>query len=198
MNTVTRDKVVKASMILAVLALSAGCAATAPNIDSTNELARASSGTSHPVVFGKLEFVRNGERVELGEGLMATTAKVQLFDEEGNRQIVGGVGHDGEFSWVLEPGTYQVARIGFRYQGQNVEPETSFQFTVSPDHDATYIGTISLEATMDSGYMGVNGTVDKFTVWNECASDCESRLTELGLSDNNSTMSLFRWDGPQQ
>ena len=56
-------------MILAVLALATGCAATAPNIDSQAELAKASNGNSHPVVFGKLEFVRNGEQVELGEVL---------------------------------------------------------------------------------------------------------------------------------
>lgn len=197
MSTTTRDKVVRASMILAVLALATGCAATAPNIDSEADLANASNGNSHPVVFGKLEFVRNGERVELGEGVLATTAKVQLHDQDGNRQIVGDVGDDGEFSWVLAPGTYEVAKIGFRYQGQDIAPETSFEFTVSPEHDATYLGTISMEATFGAGYNGVNGTVEKFTVWNECAEDCGTRLTELGLSDNSSTMSLFRWDGPQ-
>ncbi len=198
MSTVTRDKVVRASMILAVLALATGCAATVTNIDSSDELAKATNGVMHPVVFGKLEFVRNGERVELGEGILSTTAKVQLYDQDGNRQIVGNVGEDGEFSWMLEPGTYQVARIGFRYQGRDVAPETNFLFTVSPEHDATYLGTISLEATFDAGYNGVSGTVEKFTVWNECASDCETRLTELGLSDTASTMSLFTWDGPQE
>ncbi len=198
MHTVTRDKVVRASMIAAVLALATGCAATASNIDSTDELAKASSGNSHPVVFGKLEFVRNGERIELGEGMMATSAKVQLFDQDDNRQIVGDVGDDGEFSWVLAPGTYEVAKIGFRYQGQDIAPETSFEFTVSSEHDATYLGTISLETTFDAGYNGVNGKVDKFTVWNECAEDCGTRLTRLGLSDDSSTESLFRWDGTQE
>ena len=87
-------------------------------------------------------------------------------------------------AWALPAGTYQVESVAFRFQGQTIEPETNFTFTVSPEHDASYLGTITLEASFDAGYMGVHGVVDRFTVsdqpvifWisssNRCASSSE-------------------------
>ena len=149
-------------------------------------------------MFGRLKLVRNGEVVRFGDGLLANSATLQLYQEGGSRQFTGRVGDDGEFSWTLPAGTYHVESIAFRVQDQLVKPETNFTFTVSPEHDASYLGTITLEATFDSGYLGVHGGVDRFTVWDDCAKDCARRLSQLGISDQASTSSLVRWQHSAQ
>ena len=70
---------------------------------------------------------------------------------------------------------------------------TSFMFTVTEDSPASYIGTITLEATINDGYNGANGTFDRFTVRNDCATDCAERLAALGMSSVDATTSLPEW-----
>ena len=175
---------------LGVLIVLAGCANTAPTITSTDELA----GTGDRVVFGQVQLIRNGTPVQFGDGLMANTAVLNIYDPDSNRKFVGKLGEDGEFSWALPSGTYEVESVAFRMHGQTVEPETSFTFTVSPDFDATYLGTVKIEGSFNGGYAGVTGTVDRFVVQDNCASDCQRRLDQLGMTNQASTSSLFRWD----
>jgi len=184
--------------LVAGLAVVAGCASGTANIESARDLADANLREPVSVVFGKLRLVRNGEEVSFGPGLFANSARLTLQQSGGERQFAGRVGRDGEFSWALPAGDYSVESIAFRVQDRLVSPETSFRFTVSPEHDASYLGTITLEATFDAGYLGVHGGVDRFLVHDDCASDCARRLAQFGVADSRSTRSLVRWDYDNQ
>lgn len=173
----------------------AGCASTAKNIGSGETLDEAVSAATDTVVFGKFRLVRNGQEIRLGEGIFANSATLELQKSGSDGRIVGEVGRDGEFAWALEPGSYSMSSIGFSFRGEKVESQTSFSFAVSADHRASYVGTITLEATFDSGYHGTTGTVDRITVRNDCEAECEKRLAELGLPAGAATASLFHWEG---
>ncbi len=170
------------------LAVSSGCA-TAPGA-----VADVDKAANTAVVFGKLELVRNGSPVELGNGLFANSAIMTLSEQGEGRPITARVGDNGEFSWALPAGTYRIEKIAFRVQNAIVEPETNLTFTVSPEHDASYLGTVALEANFDTGYLGVRGGVDKLTVWDNCSTDCAARLDELGVAEADSASSLMSWD----
>jgi hypothetical protein len=169
-----------------------GCANTAKTIDSGAELAGATSAAADTVVFGKFRLVRNGHEAKLGTSLFANTATLHLYERNGNEQFVGKVGQDGEFAWVLKPGTYRVSGIGFYNRGEKVEPVTDFTFDVPENERAIYVGTVTLETSFDSGYLGVNGTVDSYTIANDCATDCASRLENLGLPADGVMIALMQ------
>lgn len=181
----------RAAAGLAVLAL-AGCA-TQGSIDTREELARASADDTGTLVFGRFELVRNGHEVALGEGVFANTARLYLQGADTPREITGRVGRDGRFGWLLEPGTYRVTSIGFRYHGQSIEPLTGFTFTVPDDYRASYAGTIRLEASFDQNYLGTRARVDRYAVRDDCAAECPGRLAALGVDDADATVSLFDW-----
>lgn len=194
MNWFIRNlNVTKIICLLAVAGL-AGCASTARNIDSGEVLDRASSAATEGIVFGKFRLVRNGQEIQLGDGIFANSATLHLQKSDNGREIVGEVGRDGEFAWALAPGVYRMSSIGFSFRGEKVESQTNFSFAVSADHRASYVGTVTLEATFHSGYHGTSGTVDRITVRNDCEAGCEKRLAELGLPSAAVTASLFHWD----
>lgn len=184
----------RAAAGIAALLLVVGCANTAPSLNSASDVERAATANADKVVFGKLRLVKNGTPVDFTDGFFANSATLNLYQAGANRKIAGKVGDNGDFSWTLPAGTYHVESVAFRFHGQTLEPETNFTFTVSPEYDATYLGTVALEATFDAGYLGAHGTVDRFTVWDNCKSDCERRLGQLGIDDEASTRSLMRWD----
>lgn len=167
----------------------AGCSATG-TIDSSEKLARTVDG-NEKVIFGKFRLVRNGEEAAIGDGLFATTAELHVVNGDGKSGIVGKVGKHGEFAWALKPGTYKITTIGFDNRGEREQIGAGFAFTVSADYDAVYVGTITLEASFDSGWYGTNGAVDNFFISNDCAADCEQRLDVLGLSMDSMTVSVF-------
>ena len=194
MNLINRKNLLALCSIVAVFALSA-CGTTARTIDSGEELAKASAATADTVVFGKFRLLRNGSEANLGEGIFANSATLHLYDQGERREIAGKVGKGGEFAWVLAPGQYRVSSIGFNNRGERAETETDFSFTVSADSEAIYVGTITLETTFDSGYFGLNGVVDRYTVSDDCANDCAGRLERLGLSSDAATVSLLQQEG---
>ena len=122
----------------------AGCATATSSIESGNDIAAAATG--NPVVFGKFRLIRNGNEARIGNDLLSTTATLTLKQAGSAEEFVGAVGADGEFAWALEPGFYRVASIGFDNRGERVEPITNFTFKVNGDHEAVYIGTVTLEA----------------------------------------------------
>lgn len=171
-----------------------GCATTAGNIDSAAELAREARDPAATVVFGRFELLRNGHEVAFGDGIFASSATLNLAEAGSAQPIVGRIGRDGEFAWALEPGTYRVTSIGFRYQGQKIRPPTGFTFTVPDGYRASYVGTITLEASFDRGLLGTRVQVDRYTISDECAAECDGRLNRLGLEANQSTRTLFSWE----
>ncbi|MEM8814631.1 MAG: hypothetical protein AAGE85_02330 [Pseudomonadota bacterium] len=175
--------------IVAAIGMS-GCSTTA-SIESSEQLAkRADSGET--VVFGKFRLIRNGDEAKLGSGLFASGANLHLVNLAGGGELIAKVGRDGEFAWALEPGNYEVTAIGFDNRGEHQQADTSFTLAVSAEHAAVYIGTVSLEASFESGYYGFNGTVDDYTVSNDCAADCAARLDRLGLSRDAMAVALLQ------
>ena len=161
--------------------------------DSSTSSAPPALSDSKSVVFGKFRLLMNGYETELGQGLFGNTAALRLYRADDQAEFTGRVGKDGEFSLELAPGDYYVMSISFKHRGETIEPETNFMFNVSADHEASYIGTIMLEATFSSGYNGMKGTFERFTIHNDCVTDCDRRLAELGLSRAAMETALPAW-----
>ena len=193
MTKVIRN-LIKTITYVAVAAVFAGCATTVDSVNESAKIAQSAEVTDKKIVFGKFRLMQNGEEVTLGDSVFANSATLQLYRYETDREIVGKVGKDGDFAWVLEPGQYQLSSIAFKHRGESIEPDTSFAFTVSADHDASYVGTITLEATSDSGYHGTSVMVERFTVSNDCEAECGKVLTALGMTQDAATTSLLHWE----
>ena len=172
-----------------VMALGLSACSTMTSIESGEQLAEAAAG--EPLVFGKFRLVRNGNEADLGTGLFANRATLRMVNGKDDREILGQVGNDGEFAWTLAPGRYRLTAIDFDSRGERETADTSFTFVVPADHKAVYIGSITLEATFESGYYGLNGMVDDYVVTNDCAADCAGRLDRLGLSMDDMTVALL-------
>jgi len=183
-------KITLISVSLIGLAGLAGCATTLDSVESAQELADARDTAADSVVFGKFRLVRNGREARLGEGLFANTATLHFYRGDEQQEIVGKVGRDGEFAWMLEPGDYRLVTIGFDNRGERAETSADFEFSVEAGQEAVYIGTLTLEASFDSGYYGLNGTVDDYIVRNDCDTDCASRLAQLGMSNVSAAVAL--------
>ncbi len=172
----------KVAIATLAVALLAGCATSTGSIDSSKKASKAVD-SSESIVFGKFTLFRNSKEAKLDDGLFAgTTAFLHVNDENGARQIVGQVGENGEFAWALEPGNYQVSAIDFYHRGERQEIEAGLDFHVPADGKPVYVGTITLETSIDMGYYRPKGAVDGFYVRNDCASDCARRLDVLGMS----------------
>jgi hypothetical protein len=184
----------KSVTYLAAAALFSGCAVTAQSIDHADEVAQASDVSAEKVVFGKFRLLRNGQEVEFGEGIFANSARLHLFQDGADQEIVGKVGRDGEFAWLMEPGDYKLSSIAFKHRGETIEPAANFAFTVSADHDASYVGTITLEATFNAGYYGTSGVIERFYISNDCAAECSKMLGDLGMADTLAATSLLHWE----
>lgn len=182
-----RHRIALCTTVLTALGLSA--CSTMTSIESGEQLADAAPGET--LVFGKFRLVRNGNEADLGTGPFANRAMLHMVNGKDDRDIVGQVGDDGEFAWTLAPGRYQLTAIDFDSRGERETTETNFTFAVPADHEAVYIGSITLETTFESGYYGLNGTVDDYRVTNDCATDCANRLDRLGLSMDDMTVELL-------
>ena len=181
----------KALILAGAVAALAGCS-MAPMVDSDDVLAEASAESVDSLVFGKLELIRNGHAANLGGGLFSSSATLHVDAADGSRRFVGQVGDGGEFEFALQPGEYRVTNIGFHNRGEKVETESNLAFVVPEGSNAVYIGTLTLETVFDSGYYGLNGAIEDFTVSDDCRTDCADRLTQLQLSTDAAIVALIR------
>lgn len=187
MARLNRNILVTGAGILAAVFM-AGCGTTA-SIETREDLANVD--TTGAVIFGKFHLVRNGHEASIGGGLFETTALLHVDNQDPGHGIVGKVGADGEFAWVLEPGDYVISSIAFDNRGEMEETAADFAFTVPPASDAVYIGTVTLEVTLRQGLYGTEGFVDNLSIDNECEAHCEARLQALGLARDEMTVSLL-------
>ena len=104
-NVIRKVSVVSTTCVIAIAGL-AGCSTTGQHIDNGAELAKISSSAANTVVFGKFRLVSNGQ--DEAEGLFGSSARLKIVGEGQGQEIVGRVGRDGEFAWVLGPGEYSV------------------------------------------------------------------------------------------
>ena len=194
MKGVTRNLALMTTACALAIGLT-GCATTATSVDSGDELTAATTAATDTVVFGKFRLVRNDREVKVGEGIFTNSAKLHLYQDGTDDEIIGKVGKDGQFAWMLKPGNYTLSNIGFHNRGEKVELVTDFAFSVAGDTRANYVGTVTLETTLDNGYFGSNGTVDRYTVTDDCSTECSSRLAELGLSMDDMSITLMQQNG---
>lgn len=146
------------------------------------------------VVFGKFRLMKNGNEVQLGQGLFGNSALLRLYRASDQEEVTSRVGKNGEFSAKLAPGDYYLTSIAFQHQGETIEPETNFVFSVSADHHASYVGTITLETTFGSSYNGMKGSIDRIMIGNDCATDCAARLEQFGMANNTVATALPHWE----
>ncbi|MEO1203303.1 MAG: hypothetical protein AAFX10_11380 [Pseudomonadota bacterium] len=179
------------AILLIVSIAVSGCATSARSIDSGEELSKAGMTSQEALVFGKFALQRNGENVKLSNTLFGNPATLHLVSNETDERIIGTLGQDGEFAWALTPGDYTVASVSFMNRGEKFKPDADYRFTVAAGGEPVYIGTITLESTFESGYFGLNGTVDSYRIDNHCEADCADRLTRLGLSSSELTVALM-------
>lgn len=182
--------------IIALMAAVIGFSSSAlAEVGGNADPARLQAATDHSsvLVFGKFQLLKNGREIKFSDGFLGNSASIRLYQADTGREFSVRTGEDGEFSRELEPGDYYVMSIAFLHQGQLIRPETNFMFNVAGDNEASYVGTITLEAKFSSGYYGMQGEFERFTITNECANKCEIRLAELGLADASLATSLPSW-----
>lgn len=155
-------------------------------------MAVADADAAGSTVIGKLRLVKNGEEMALGRGPLANPAKLTLVDTATQRRQRVQVGDGGAFSWQLAPGQYRLAGIDFLVRGERVSAQSNFMLTVPSEATATYVGTVTLEATFAPGYYGLAGAVDRHFVSDDCVTDCAPMLSDLGLSTDAVTVALLR------
>ena len=184
----------KAMFMSAVCALvvagMTGCSTTVKSIGSADDLAAQSTETKN-VVLGKFRLVRNGEEVALGDSIFANHATLHLYNAGNAEEIKAQVGRNGEFAWALVPGDYRITNIEFLVRGDTFAPSTKFSFVVEPGNEATYVGTITLVTTFESGYYGLDGVIDSSSVDDDCEADCAAMLARLDMPDEAATVSLI-------
>lgn len=143
-------------------------------------------------VIGKLKLLKNGEQIVLGPGLLANPAKLTLIDTATQERQRLKVGKDGAFSSRLAAGQYRLTDIEFLVRGERVNAQGNFLLTVADSQAATYVGTVTLQTTFESGHYGLSGSVDGYSIANDCAADCARMLSRLGLADESVTVALMR------
>ena len=190
-----RNIIGKATFMSAVFALvvagMTGCSTTVKSVGSGDDLAAQSTETDTAVVLGKFQLVRNGEQVALGNSIFANNATLHLYCEDSQEEIKAKVGPNGEFAWVLKPGSYRIANIEFLVRGESFAPKTNFEFVADEANDATYVGTITLVTTFESGYYGMDGVIDSSSIADDCATDCPDMLTRLDMDKDAAKVSLI-------
>ena len=191
-----RDAFRNVRLIMTVVAVAGLAACTMPTktIDTSERLATATTG-GETLVYGKFRLLRNGDEVKLDDGVFANSAKLHIETESGSLEMIGKVGKAGEFAWALAPGDYQLTSIRVTNRSETTSPRTNFRFTVPAGGKAVYIGTMTLETTLDYGYYGLSGTFDSVTIDTDCATDCANRLAQLGLPAGDSVTSLLQQEG---
>ena len=185
MNGRIRNLVV--TLTICSFAMLAGCTTTTSTLDV------ASVDTA--AVFGSFDLVKNGEAVELGDGIFDNQVSVAISRQGTDEAFVGNVGSGGEFTWYLEPGEYHVSSFSFGNRGERFEPQVSLNFTVAGDADAVYIGAMKVYVTSFSGYHGTDARMGGPEIRNGCRWDCAARLEQLQLDKERLMISILHPPG---
>ena len=173
-----------AAAVLALMGLTGCATSTMTQADPTDT-----------VVFGKLKLIKNGEEAPLGKSFFAGLASLDIESVGGRSETVAKVGWGGEFDVALAPGEYRITGVEFTNRGERVHTATDFAFTVSDGRKPVYLGTLTLETSFSSGYYGMSGQIDRFSVSDDCASECAERLGEFGFASSAPTVALIRREG---
>ena len=145
------------------------------------------------LVFGKFRLVKNEYESRLGPGFFGNTAALTLLRIDDQEEMTIRVGKDGAFSRKLSPGDYYLMGIEFKHQGNTIETDTNYLIRIGNQHEANYLGTITLMAEFKSGYNGIVGKIDRFLVTNDCAEECKPLLADIDMTGLTMTTALPVW-----
>jgi hypothetical protein len=159
-------------IIYFLLSIILGGCNTARNLASMKEL----DGSVRPdtsLVFGRLQWVEDGEEKIIGSGLVTFSVAPQLLRIEDGKKILGEIDETGRFTWTLEKGMYVINRLNYR------DPLTGnyflvpkIGFRVSENGKAYGLGTLRVEFNHKRNILGsLAGVKAKFSVANTTEAD---------------------------
>lgn len=189
--TTSRRSLVSLIALAIAPALLTACAATTQNVD---RMAAASLPSDETVVIGRLVVIKDGQEMTYSDGPLTSNTRLQLTDARHGTTVRAEVGTGGEFAWPLHPELYRINAIEIIARGQRLVFPTYLSFAASRDMSATYVGTITLEVDIDSGYYGIEAKPESMTVHNDCRADCEAILADLGFDSGDIGIALAQPD----
>ena len=191
MKYVSKPTIVCLLIGAAAFATLPGCGTNTESVSAGGKPAVASVNTD-TLVFGRFRLIRNGEDVRLGEGFFANHATLHLHAPGEAAPVKEKVGKNGEFAWVLDAGNYRLTGIEFMARGERFTVSTDVAFTASGKHRAAYLGTITLETSLASGYHGMDVRAERYSVSDDCETDCDRMLADLGMPEGSAAVVLMR------
>lgn len=180
---------------LLVLFLSGCVTTTEPNIRSASELSQIEEKDSS-IVFGKIEWIENGEKKEFKEeGVLGTWIKPNLMNMEDKTRVECDVSEGGEFVWSLPPGKYLMHKIHYRdsWSGSYfIVPKVAF---IVPDKGKVYyIGTLKGESQTKRDLIGGLSATTKFTIQDKFNQDSRNFKRKFNTSNKKIKKSLMIHD----
>lgn len=182
-------------LVLFVLFFNGCVPTTEPNIKSESELSKIEEKDSS-IVFGKIEWMENGEKKEFKEeGLMGTWIKPNLMNMEDESKIECDISEGGEFVWSLPPGKYLMHKIHYRdsWSGSYfIVPKVAF--TIPKKGKIYYIGTLKGESQTKRDLIGGLSGTTEFTVEDNYQQDTRNFKKKFRTSSKNIKKSLMIHD----
>lgn len=183
-------------MLASFVLLLNGCVPTSePNIKSDSELSKIEEKESS-IVFGKIEWMENGEKKEFKEdGLMGTWIKPNLMNMVDESKIECDISEGGEFVWSLPPGKYLMHKIHYRdsWSGSYfIVPKIAF--TIPEKGKIYYIGTLKGDSQTKRDLIGGLSGTTEFTVQDNYSQDVRSFKKKFRTSSKKIKKSLMIHD----
>ncbi len=181
------------SICILALTLTAGCSATAKNIEAGPETVAAVA--SEALVFGRVEWIEAGEAKEFGDGMFSRQMNPNLVRMQDKTRITGAVSKTGTFAWSLAPGTYMINKIRYRdpWSGEYfVVPKAAFDV---PDSGGIYyVGTLRADFEGKRDIIGGLGGDVVFSVRDDFDTAWARMGEELGAERDEAEKSLMVQD----
>jgi hypothetical protein len=182
-------------IVCVLLSLSLGGCNTARNHANVKDL----DGTLRPdtsLVFGRLQWVEDGEERVIGSGLVTFSVAPQLVRIDDGKRILGEIDENGKFTWTLEKGMYVINRLNYREPlTGNYSLVPKFGFRVPENGKAYGLGTLRAESTHKRNFMGsLAGAKTKFSVNNTTEADIANFRQRFPGTNYEVGPSLFVYD----
>ncbi len=178
-----------------LLPLLLGGCHTAPNLATVKDLNESLRHDSS-LVFGRIQWVEDGEEKVIGSGLVTFSVAPQLLRIEDRKRILGEIDENGRFTWALEKGTYVINRLNYRdpWTGNYVlVPKIGFHV---PENGKVYaLGTLRAECNHKRNFLGsLAGAKAKFSVDNSTDADSADFRKRFAGANCEVVPSLFVHD----
>ncbi len=154
MNVKIARLLVRLIILFLVGAISA-CVAPIKNVKERSELVQAVTSGNKSVVFGRIQWLENGEEKKIGNGTFEFSISPILLRMEDRSKTNAEVDENGEFVWILDPGTYVINRINYRdpWSGKYfMVPQVALH--VPEKGKIYYIGTLKSDFASKRDFIG--------------------------------------------